>query len=299
MRLAPLTSCALLLALLGCHAQSAAPPQAPPAQAVAIAALTPSDPHFDTVMADARAQALHTQPIGEIVQAAGLAFLGTPYVAGLLDEPTEETLITRLDGFDCVLFVETALALARGIAVEDYAHASFVDRIREQRYRDGVLDGYCSRLHYFTEWIHDNEQRGLVQNVTAQIGGVPLEKELDFMSRNRDKYPRFATNDSLFAGIQSMEQRLANLEHHYIPQDQIREAYPALEAGDLVALVTNLDGLDVTHTGLVYAGPDGQRGLLHASTTGEVLVSPDLQAYVQNNRIQVGIIVARPVPPSL
>ena len=222
--------------------------------------------------------------------------VGTPYKDGLLDEPEEETLVLRFDGFDCVLFVETALAMARGIAVEDYSFETFAQHIQDQRYRDGVIDGYCSRLHYFTDWMLDNARRGNVELVSRDFG-EPLDKTIDFMSTHRESYPRLVANDSLYEGIRQMEDDLADVELVYIPQDRIHEAYDGLQAGDLIAIATSIKGLDVSHTGLVYKGDDGSTGLLHASLTGEVKVSPDLQSYVQNNKSQVGIVVARPALP--
>ncbi|RMH63175.1 MAG: DUF1460 domain-containing protein [Bacteroidetes bacterium] len=290
----------LLVALAGCR------PEAPRTGGEAVRLVPAALPSavsdddretFRRVMAYAREHALHERPIGEIMQRVGEQFVGTPYRAGLLDEPPEERLVLRFDGFDCVLFVETVLAMARGIARQDYRFDTFARHIEEQRYRDGRMNGYCSRLHYFSEWIADNEARGIVRNITAELGGEPLEKQLNFMSRHRDSYPRFAADDSLFQGIRAMEADLADLALYYIPQDRIREVYPALEPGDIVALATSLEGLDVTHTGLVYRDARGRTGLLHASTSGAVKVSPDLQTYVENNTIQVGIVVARPLAP--
>lgn len=250
---------------------------------------------FREVVAFAREKNLHERPIGEIMQAVGEQFLASPYVAGSLDKPEEETLIVDLTGFDCVLFIEATLALARGIAVEDYSYDTFARYILDQRYREGKMEGYCSRLHYFSEWIADNEARGTVENITQELGGEKLDTQLTFMSEHRDAYPRFATNDSLFQGIQDMEAQLADLEIYYIPQNRIRSVYDQLQAGDIIATATNIGGLDVTHSGLVYANADGSKGFLHASTSGGVKVSPDLQAYVQNNKSQIGIVVARPV----
>ena len=79
-----------------------------------------------------------------------------------------------------------------------------------------------------------------------------------------------------------------------MPQDSIRGVYDQLRSGDVVALVSPVDGLNVAHTGLVYAGDDGGRGLLHASLDGGVVVSPDLQRYVQKIDGQIGMVVARP-----
>jgi hypothetical protein len=88
------------------------------------------------------------------------------------------------------------------------------------------------------------------------------------------------------------------MELFYIPQERIVEAYAELEPGDIIATATHIKGLDVTHTGLVYDNSDGTRGLLHASTSGGVKVSPDLQSYVQGVDATIGIIVARPLEPA-
>lgn len=296
----------VLVILLGCEPEEMpAPPAdeqaevAVPVQSAALAEAPAPDSttmrRFREVMAFARAENLHERPIGEIMQAVGERFLAAPYVAGSLDKPDRETLIVDLTGFDCVLFIESALALARGIAVEDYSYDTFARHILDQRYRNGKMDGYCSRLHYFSEWIANNEARGTVENISQALGGQKLNTRLTFMSEHRDAYPRFATNDSLFQGIQDMEEALADLEIYYIPQDRIRSVYDQLQAGDIIATATDIGGLDVTHSGLVYANPDGSKGFLHASTSGGVKVSPDLQAYVQNNKRQIGIVVARPV----
>jgi cell wall-associated NlpC family hydrolase len=241
---------------------------------------------------------LRDEPVGRILQDIGLQFRGAPYLAGTLDAPATETLVLRFDGFDCVTFVETALALARGVAQGDASYDGFARRMAQQRYRDGRMDGYCSRMHYFTEWVANNEARGIVEDLSDDLGGRVLQDSLDFMSTHRSAYDRFATNDSLFACIQEMESRLQTDGRpvHYIPQDSIRAVSDRLRAGDILAFVTSIDGLDVAHTGLVYKGDDGSTGVLHASLSDGVVVSPDLQRYVQQIDAQIGIVVARPQP---
>lgn len=250
---------------------------------------------FQQVMDLARQEDLHERPIGEVMQTIGEQFTGAPYIVGPLDQTEDEVLVCRLDGFDCFTFIESMLAMARGIKQQEYDFESYAQRMLEQRYRDGQMNGYCSRMHYFSEWIADNEERGNVRNVSEEIGGRRLPKELTFMSENRESYPRFAENDSVYQCIQDMERDLAELRIHHIPQDSIRAVYDQLQAGDIIATSTHIDGLDVTHTGLVYRHPNGGTGLLHASTEGGVKVSPDLQEYVQGIDSQIGIVVARPV----
>ncbi len=266
---------------------------------VRAASITPPDTatarRFEAAMAFARTHQLSRKPIGEIMQALGETLVETPYEAGTLDRAEEETLVVGFMGFDCVTFVETMLAMARGIREEAYDYATFTRHLTEQRYRDGQLEGYCSRLHYFSEWIADNGLRRIVAPLTESLGGVPLEKSLTFMTRHRSSYPQLVRSDSLFGELRTIEERLQSLRLTYIPQERIRDVYDRLQAGDIVALATDIEGLDVVHTGLVYAFGDGRIGLLHASTSAGVTVSPDLQAYVENNRRQIGIVVARPL----
>src|SRR5690606_30879157 len=131
-------------------------------------------------------------------------------------------------------------ALARGIRQGDYTYETYARHMLDQRYRGGEMDGYCSRLHYFTEWIADNEARGNVRDITEEIGGVPYEKAINFMSSNRQSYPRFAANDSLYQCVLEMEQGMQALDLHYIPQDRIRRVYDQLQAGDIIATATNI-----------------------------------------------------------
>jgi hypothetical protein len=287
--------CCLLTILTGCANQENQPAQV--IEGIMRPIVLPEDSTtatlFVELMERARADEWNTRPVGEIMVQVGQWFNGKPYVAGTLDESAYEKLVLKLDGFDCVTLVESTMALARTIKDQSYSYGVFEDHIRSQRYRDGTMDGYCSRLHYFSEWILDNEARGHVQNITRDIGGVRLEKGLDFMSNHRDSYTQLA-DDSLYAGVVAMEEKLKDYQMYYVPQAQIGTVYNQLLPGDVIALATDIEGLDVAHTGLVFKHEDGSVGLLHASTANGVIVSPDLQAYVENNRRQIGIVVARP-----
>jgi hypothetical protein len=251
---------------------------------------------FDSVMTAAERQNLADRPLGEIIADVGAMFEAAPYLAGTLDEPPTETLVVRFDGFDCVTFVETALALGRGIAQGDTSYAGFARRLADLRY-GGRTIGYCQRLHYFTDWMETNRRNGWLRTDLGIGTRRTLRDTLRFMGEHRSAYPRFATNDSLFQCIRGMEDRLlARGEDvvRYVPQDSIRAVYPHLKSGDVIALITSIDGLHVTHTGLAVERSDGTVGLLHASTSGGVMVSPDIQRYVRQIDHQIGIVVARP-----
>ncbi|MDX1530498.1 MAG: DUF1460 domain-containing protein, partial [Rhodothermales bacterium] len=233
-----------------------------------------------------------------VVQEVAEQLVGEPYAEGLLDQGEEENLVADLTAFDCVTYVENVLSVAQTIKSEDYGYDTYARTLQDYRYRGGEMDGYCSRLHYFTDWIHNNAERGNVEDITRELGGVPFEKEIDFMGTHRDSYPRLAS-DETYQCILEVEEALRDRDLYYVPQDRIDAIEDQLRPGDIVATATDLDGLDVTHTGFVYKHADGRTGFIHASLSGEVKVSPDLSEYVQGVERQIGIIVARPLERSL
>ena len=252
---------------------------------------------FERVVQYAKQQNLDDRPMGEIIQAIGDSFLGQPYAEGVLDKSATEKLVITLDKFDCVLFVETVLAIARGVAAQDYNYQNFVNRIESQRYLNGKLNGYCSRLHYFSEWINDNQKRQTVENITVKLGGIPMDKKLNFMSQHRSSYPQMIKDETTYQCIVNIEADLAKSTVNYIPENRIKNVYSQLQPGDIVAVATAVKGLDVTHTGLVYRNRDGNIGLIHASPSGQVTVAYDLYRYISRVESAIGIVVARAIDP--
>lgn len=248
---------------------------------------------FKQIMEYSISKNLSHQSMGEIVQGIAEQLLGAQYKAGLLDQTQQETLYVSLTKFDCVLFVETVLALARGVAIQDYQYSNFSNRVADQRYWNGYRNGYCSRLHYFSEWINDNQRRGTVQNISHDLGGIPLKKSLNYISSHGKSYPRIANKTDDHGCILEMESNLKDITIFYIPQNQIKAIYPYLQAGDIVGIVTSIPGLDVTHTGLVYRTHQSNIGLIHASPIGKVSIASDLSRYVGNIKESMGIVVAR------
>lgn len=272
-----------------------------------------------------RVRAYHTskheppkrRPLNQVLQDVAGRFLGAPYSAGLLDRTRDERLVINLRQFDCLIFVETVLAFGRTMLMTApesarpdsapsptrYFTASardkaslFSSNLESLRYRDGKRQDYCSRLHYFADWVSDNQGRGLVRNLTSDLGGRPLVMSFDFMSRNRSLYPAL-WDDGAYACIQRVEARLNGQRHYYLPTAAIRSQYGQLKSGDIVAVATRVRGLDVTHVGLVYRDR-GQVGLIHAAPGSGVKISPDLEHYVSRVEDSIGVIVARPLDPS-
>lgn len=230
-----------------------------------------------------------------LVTDIGRAFLGTSYMAQTLEINEKESLVINFHEFDCTTYVENVLAFSLLVKKQQFNIEAFANLLRNIRYRDGKLSGYGSRLHYFTEWIADNSDKGIIRDITKELGGIAIEKEINFMSGHRDLYPMLK-DDSNFEDILTAEKRLNNKSIYYLPREQVKNLEKQLQDGDIIALATSIDGLDVTHTGFAYMNSNGRIHLLHASSSGEVEISEKpLSEYLKGIKSNTGIIVARPL----
>jgi len=242
-------------------------------------------------------------PMGESMVRLGLSFEGTRYAPGTLELAGDERLVVNFEEFDCVTFVENVLALARFIRLarpgildsETEARDLYRRILTEIRYRGGTVDGYPSRLHYFTDWILDNEGKGFGREITANLGGVEDSRAVDFMSKHPEAYRQLSDPLSLSA-IREREVVLSGLTRYRIPEEEISARSAGIRDGDIVAATSNVDGLDVAHTGLAVWQGDALH-LLHAPLVGEsVEVSTrPLAARILRIEGQDGIRIVRPV----
>lgn len=243
-------------------------------------------------------QDIGSSPVGLIVRFVGNTFLGIQYVANTLENNDTEQLVINLRGFDCVTFVENCLTFARCIKKNKITFGDFKNELEYIRYRDGKLDGYASRLNYFCDWIYNNEQKGIVKDITREIGGKSYTKTINFMSKHSKSYKQLSDKTEL-EGIIACEEAINSRDYFYIPKKSISGVYDKLQMGDIIATTTTIDGLDVTHTGYVYKDDDGGVYFMHASSKyGEVIISKNsLADYISEDSKKTGIMVARPQEP--
>ncbi|SFR35677.1 Protein of unknown function [Robiginitalea myxolifaciens] len=226
--------------------------------------------------------------------AAGKAMLGTPYVAQTLEVGDREPLVVNFRGMDCTTFVENALVLGHLSKEKSLNWKRYLRTLEEVRYREGKREGYASRLHYFTEWIRDNSAKGYVKDITEELSGVTLYKEINFMGTHRKSYP-FLADEAHFDAIVKIEKQISKAPLCILPRDDVASQEAKMRDGDIIALATDIDGLDVTHTGLAIRMDTGRIHLLHASTSGQVMITSEpLADYLKGVRRNVGIVVARP-----
>lgn len=238
-----------------------------------------------------------SMPIGDVIGEVGKSFIDTDYVAGTLDKNMSESLVINLTGLDCVTFVENCLTFARCIKLGKTTFDDYKAELKKIRYRDGVIDGYSSRLHYFCDWIWDNEAKGIVKNITADIGGVSYNKNIDFMTTHTKSYKQLS-NSAELDGIKAAEDAINSRYYYYIPAKDISKSYDQMQTGDIIATTTNIGGLDVTHTGYVYKDSSGTYFMHASSKSKKVIISgEELQEYVAGDSKKTGIMIARPLEP--
>ena len=250
----------------------------------------------------ARLAGLDTVPLGQTIAALGRTFVGAPYTPGTLEAPGPEALVVNLREFDCVTFVESVVALAwvaRDPTVppdnREMLRAAFAEALASMRYRSGSLNGYSSRLHYFSEWISDNAARGSFQNLTSNFAVAVDSEPIDFMSTHPDAYRQLAEPEQL-AAIQAIESKLNEESRWWIPEDRIGDFAHLIQDGDVIAATSTVEGLDIAHTGIAL-WINGELHLMHAPLVGksvEISERP-LADRIQGFSGQDGIMVARPL----
>jgi hypothetical protein len=223
----------------------------------------------------------------------GKFFLGAPYVTGTLETEGAEHLVVNLRGYDCVTFVENVVALLWHVKSRGKSFETFRRLLQKIRYRQGRLQGYSSRLHYFSDWIHDNQKKGIVRDVTAKIGGRPLRKAITYMTTHPDFYPSLK-NTAKLRRMKSIEKTISRRSLFFIPKKALRRLEDRIRDGDLIAITTNKKGLDVQHVGLA-ARLKNRIHLLHASSIeGKVVLSKKtLYRYLMQSKARSGMMVAR------
>lgn len=232
---------------------------------------------------------------GERILALGRSFLGTPYAAGTLERQGPEALVINLRQYDCFTFVENIVALAHLFASGPASFARYRKTLTLIRYRRGCLDGYASRLHYFSDWLFDCQRKGIVKNISSLLGGQLLSKKIHFMTGHPDQYPALKDRN-IYRQMRTVERRMQQRVRHYVPKAALKKLEGRIADGDLIAMTTRIEGLDVTHAGI--AVHVGQRlHLLHASSiAGRVLISTEtLDRYLAGNKTCSGVMVARMV----
>jgi len=241
---------------------------------------------------------LRERPIHEVIIEIARSFLGVEYAANTIDAPGEERLLINLRALDCVTFYENSLVLARCIKKNTLTYHDYKKELQFVRYRGGVLNGYPSRLHYISDYFFDNEKKGVLKDVSKEIGGVPFTKTVNFMSEHPETYPRLKESPEFLEAMKKIEAEINARTMSYIPKKEVKSFAPKITDGDILGITTTIEGLDCTHTGIALRQRNNLH-MIHAPITGSKVQITEfpLWEYLAGIKKDTGIMVARPLEP--
>lgn len=227
------------------------------------------------------------------VDEIAVKLLGTKYVSGSLEQQPEQ-LSVSLTETDCILFVEVCLALALESVESAPSFEGFCRFLKNLRYRNGVVDGYTSRIHYTSEWIAQAQSNGYLEEVTSYSGGIERTNTINYMSTHPDLYPMLVNDAGAVSEIARIEMSISEGNVFFIPESEIKSHLSEIMDGDLIFFTTTVSGLDIAHAGIAFH-KDGILTFIHASSSsGEVIINEKpLVDYTNGIRSFDGIRVAR------
>ena len=251
---------------------------------------------FNSIRKIAQERSFSSLESADRILEVGKMFLQTPYVGGTLEADGDEKLLVNLRELDCTTYLENVVVLSSISKQNKFSENDFLKKLKELRYRKGEIKDYTSRLHYFSDWIYENEQKGIVKNITSEIGGVEYKKEINFLSNHVNSYSALKADSSLIVSIQDTENAINGRDLFYIPEDDIQGVEDKIHNGDLIAITTKIKGLDISHVGIAIHIND-RLHLMHASSLAKKVVISDipLADILKESKLQSGIMVARVV----
>src|SRR6266581_4505145 len=243
-------------------------------------------------------------PIGERTATVGRALVGTRYKSYTLEiDNRVEAPSVNFTGMDCWTFYEIALGFARMLdePAENWTPERLLHYIELDRYRGGQCTGeYLSRLHYLEDWLADNDRRGLVEDLTRDLGGRTVPHSAREMTQGWRHYRYLAANRSLLGPLARMEARVSSRPLYEIPKNKVAGIESKLRSGDIIGIISRDRGglYSTAHVGLALRTSVGVLHFMHASSPsnyGRVVVDSELSKYLYRYRSDSGILVARPL----
>ncbi|WP_320017692.1 N-acetylmuramoyl-L-alanine amidase-like domain-containing protein [Labilibaculum manganireducens] len=249
---------------------------------------------FNSIWEIAGSMSIDSLPLNDRVVEVAKMFMQTDYVGGTLDGNEKEQMVVNFRELDCTTYLENVVALSKVLSNDSLTTDDFLKELENLRYRNGKLTDYASRLHYFSDWIYENEKKGIVKNITCEIGGEKYNKTINFMSTHVDSYPALKVDVSLVEEIRKTENEINKRELFFIPENNIQNLENKIQNGDLIAITTKIEGLDISHVGIAIH-VNNRLHLMHASSKAKKVVISDipLAEMLMQSKYQSGIIVAR------
>ena len=118
------------------------------------------------------------------------------------------------------------------------------------------------------------------------------------MTKHPGQYRQLKNDSAMVEKIRRYElrqHRFPYLKRSWLNNKDVKAA---LHSGDFISLVTKIDGLDVSHNGIVIVDEKGDPYLLDASMSGGkvMLESKPLFKYLERSKNNIGVRIFRMMP---
>jgi hypothetical protein len=217
-----------------------------------------------------RAARIHNIP--DRIELISRQYLDVPYGVGTLVGSSEvpEVLVANLRAVDCFTYLDyvEAMRLSGSFDV-------FIESLKQVRYQSGVVS-YETRKHFFSDWVGSNR----IIEITEDIGGKSTKRVLKKLNVRSD-------GSHLLPGVSVTERTILS-----VPSTMAPAVSAKLQTGDYVGMYTDIEGLDVSHVGLIARSEDGVK-LRHASLVQGRVVEENFETYAKG---KPGFMVLRPLP---
>lgn len=252
---------------------------------------------FTKIINKSQREQWRTLPISELIGKIGIELIDLPYLEHTLEVGPEEKCIVTFNGFDCVTFFEVSLCMARIIKKGINSFEDLINEVTFTRYRNGKIVDYTSRLHYTSDWIFDNIQKKVVCDKTKDLSGEEIKFNVFFMSKNPNRYSGLKNNPELVNKTIEIEREINKRKYYFTQKEIIPSIEEKLKTGDIIAIVTQRDGLDYSHVGLIYKEMVKAR-FLHASTKKKKIILDDtISNYLISKKDSIGITILEALEP--
>ena len=140
----------------------------------------------------------------------------------------------------------------------------------------------------------DNQRKGVLTDITKEFGGESIKFNVFYMSKNSEKYKALKIHPEYVTIIAKIEEKINNETFYYIPKNKILSIEDKFKTGDIVAFVTDIEGLDYSHIGIIFVDKNGTARLLHASSKHKkVILDEKLSKYINSIKNDIGITILR------
>ena len=216
--------------------------------------------------------------VGKRIDFLSRLFLNLDYsestLIGSINVP--EVFVLNFEEVDCFTYIDYVEAMRLSSSFSE-----FKVNLRKVRYKSGIV-AFENRNHFFTDWREFNAD--FVKDITEEIGTRKTIIAQKMINEKED-------GTFFLPGIHPVQREIT-----YLPSNAIDESvFNKLETGDYVGIYSEVQGLDVSHVGIIIKDRDDIY-LRHASSLKEYrkVVDQDFRRYIVN---KPGIIVLRPKDP--